>query len=39
MELVAINMVEITKDFDMEEFEDNENQIEDVHPKAGEGLV
>ena len=39
VEPVAINMVQITKDFDMAEFEDNENQIEAVYPKAGEGLV
>lgn len=39
MEHVTINMVEITKDFDMAEFEENENQIEVVYPKVGEGLV
>lgn len=31
-------MVEITGDFDMDEFE-SENQIETVYPKAGEGLL
>lgn len=30
MEPVAINMVKITKDFDMDEFEESENQIEVV---------
>lgn len=32
-------MIEITKDFDMDEFEESENQIEVVYPKASEGLV
>lgn len=39
MEPVAINMVEITEDFDMAEFQESENQIEAVFLKAGEGLV
>lgn len=39
VELVAINMVKITKDFDMAKFEDSENHIEVVYPKASEGLV
>lgn len=38
-EHVAINMVKITEDLDMAEFEDSQNQIEIVYPKAGEGLV
>lgn len=36
---VTIDMVEITEDFDMAEFEESENQIEVVYPKGGEGLV
>lgn len=39
VEPVVINMVEITVDFDMEEFKDSENHIEVVYPKVGEGLV
>lgn len=39
MEHVTINMVEITEDFDMAEFEESENQIEVVYPKANEGLA
>lgn len=39
VEPVAINMVKIIEDFDMAKFEDNENQIKVVHPKAGERLV
>ena len=38
LERVTINMVEISKDYNMAEFE-NENQIEVVYPKAGEGLL
>lgn len=39
VEPLAINMVEITEDFDMVESEESENQIEAAFPKAGEGLV
>lgn len=39
MEPVVINMFEITKDFDMDEFEESENQIEAIFPKVSEGLV
>lgn len=39
VEPVANNMVKITEDFDMAEFEESENQIEVVFPKDGEGLV
>ncbi|XP_050883622.1 uncharacterized protein LOC127086850 [Lathyrus oleraceus] len=38
IEHVTINMVKITVDFDMVEFE-SENQIEVVYPKDGEGLL
>ena len=38
IEFVTINMVKIYEDFNMDAFE-NENQIEVVHPKAGEGLL
>lgn len=39
VEPVVVNMVEITEDFNMDEFEQSENQIEVVFPKAGESLV
>lgn len=38
-EPMAINMVEITEDFNMTEFENSENHIEVVFPKHDERLV
>lgn len=38
IEPVTINMVEVSEDFDMDEF-DNENQIKVVYLKSGERLL
>lgn len=35
----VVNMVEITEDFNMDEFEESENQIEVVYLKVGERLM
>lgn len=39
VELAAVNMVEITEDFNMDEFEESGNKIEAVFPKAGESFL
>lgn len=39
VELAVVNMVEITEDFNMDEFEESENQIEVIFSKAGESLM
>ena len=39
VEPAVVNMVEITEDFNMDEFEESEYQIEAIFTKAGESLM